>query len=207
MNVLNKIALYSKATDMGNMIGELIPKNKITLLHGRSGCGKTLGILKYLISNNIKPLFIDFDYNDEYTSMDIDHIDGYKLLKYMFDNIDDRDKLTEVKNDFKNRVVVVDTYAKCNIEMQSYTEGENGVEDFCTTLIDSGATVIVIAHTTYYSMKPAEPDVNIQWANHLGARLHLYKNISKKSTEQYLIVEKLRNYSGPDKIVDWMVDR
>lgn len=67
-------------------------------------------------------------------------------------------------------------------------------------------TVIVIAHTIYYSGKGVVPEVDFQWSNHLGCRLHLHKDILKTKTNCYLEVEKLRGYKGDDVIEHWMRD-
>ena len=85
-------------------IGNLIPKFKTTLIHGRSGCGKTVSVLKYLKHYDVKPMFIDFDMNDELnSSKSLIHIDGYKLINELINN--------DVYSLFTNKVVIIDTYA------------------------------------------------------------------------------------------------
>ena len=59
-------------------LGDLIPKNKITLLHGRSGCGKTLSVLKYFENLKLETILLDFDTNDGITKLvKTIHLDGF----------------------------------------------------------------------------------------------------------------------------------
>jgi len=48
------------------------------------------------------------------------------------------------------------------------------VQEFVDSL---DATVIVIAHTVYYSGKPAEASVPFEFANHVACRLHLHNDV------------------------------
>ena len=176
-------------------IGDLIPVGKTTLLHGRSGSGKTLSLLKYLIDNGETPCYIDFDTNDEYDSMALEHIDGFKLIDHIKTNG------TVILDELKNKVIVIDTYAMAN----GYIEQElsDKLENFIKKLISLKSTVIVIAHTTYFSGKPAEPNVDIVFANHVACKLHLHNDVKKTKTDIYLEVEKLRGMDS--KIInDWM---
>ena len=186
--------LYVKGKTL-EKIGDLIPKGKVTLIHGRSGCGKTLSIIKYMENQNVEPYFIDFDSNDEYDDMKLTHIDGYKLIdKMKYDN--------SVIDAFKNQVVIVDTYAKAEQIMNSSND-IGDIHSFIDALIDRGNTVIAIAHTAYYSGKPAEPMVDAMFANHVACRLHLHNEVKQTKTSIYLEIEKLR---GTDSkiIKNWM---
>ena len=164
-------------------IGELIPVGKTTLLHGRSGSGKTMSIIKYLNENEVTPYFIDFDSNDEYASMDIVHIDGYKLVDYTSD-----DTKKALIDSLTDGVVIIDTYALASKIFD--------VELFIDELNGYGITVIIIAHTVYYSGKPAEPACEVVFSNHVACRLHLHNEVKKTKTDVYLEVEKLRGKIG-----------
>ncbi len=190
--MLSKI-LYEVGTTL-EKIGDLIPVGKVTLLHGRSGCGKTLSILKYMISHDVKPIFIDFDSNDEYNSMNIVHVDGYRLIDVMKES-------KSVLNEFKNQTIVIDTYIKANQTLLDNDIGD--IHSLIDALTDRGSTVIVIAHTSYYSGKPAEPDVDVVFANHVACRLHLHNEVKQTKTSIWLEIEKLRGTDSRN-IVDWM---
>ena len=190
--MLSKI-LYEVGTTL-EKIGDLIPVGKVTLLHGRSGCGKTLSILKYMISHDVKPIFIDFDSNDEYNSMNIVHVDGYRLIDVMKES-------KSVLNEFKNQTIVIDTYIKANQTLLDNDIGD--IHSLIDALTDRGSTVIVIAHTSYYSGKPAEPDVDVVFANHVACRLHLHNEVKQTKTSIWLEIEKLRGTDSRN-IIDWM---
>ena len=190
--MLNKI-LYIRGTTM-EKIGDLIPKGKTTLLHGRSGCGKTLSILKYLINHEQEPYFIDFDSNDEYNDMGIVHVDGYKF-------VDMAAKDKNIIDIFSNKVVVIDTYVKANQTLKA--QDVMDIHSLIDGLTDRGSTVIVIAHTSYFSGKPAEPDVDVVFANHVACRLHLHNEVKQTKTNIYLEVEKLRG-TDSKMIKNWM---
>ena len=186
--------IYTKEKPV-KKIGGLIPVGKTTLLHGRSGCGKTYSILRFLIENDIEPVFIDFDYNDEYDDMNILHIDGHKLGTSI------KEGTTAVKavaKALKGKTVVIDTYAKAKEYLS--------VENLCSIFDENGITTIVIAHTTYYSGKPPEPGCDEVFANHVGCRLLLEHTVKKTKCETHLYIEKLRGYTGSEIIRDWMRD-
>ena len=182
-------------------IGGLVPIGKTTLLHGRSGAGKTLSMLKFLIINDVKPIFIDFDYNDEYNDMPIIHIDGYKII----DAIKAQNHtLKELAQTLAGSTIVIDTYVMLERQLE---ELGTTVMKFCRMLEVLGTTVVVIAHTNYYAGKAPEPQCDTVFANHVGCRLHLYHTYSKKTKQYdtYLEVEKLRGVKQ-EIIQDWMRD-
>ena len=186
--------LYVKATNM-KLIGDLIPEGKTTLIHGRSGSGKTLSIIKYMIQHGVKPLFIDFDYNDEYDDMNMVHIDGFKLVEEIAKGNEDIFKLLQ------SQVVIVDTYRKASMALEEKELYD--VVTLCDKINSLGSTVVVVSHTSYYSGKPAEPDCDITFANHVACRLHLHNEVKKTKTDINLEVEKLRGMSSK-MIPNWM---
>ena len=179
-------------------IGDLIPRGRTTLLHGRSGSGKSYSMLKYFKECGVVPVFIDFDHNEEYNSSDIVHIYGPKLADDLFG--DDKELAGSILKELVDRVVVIDTYAMTKLHLESVKK----VHSFIDALNDNGCTVVVVAHTAYYSGKPAEPDVDMVWANHVACRLHLHNEVKKTKIDIYLEVEKLRGYKGPALIYKWM---
>jgi len=181
-----------KAKGETRMIGNLIPIGRVTLLHGISGCGKTMGIIKYLIHEKVKPVFIDFDHNNEISAFDTDHLDGEMVVKYISSN----------KIILRDRVVIVDTYHLAS----SFLGSDKKLHLFIDTLIKLGNTVIVLSHTNAFSGKADEPAVDIPWANHVACKLRLHRKIQANGEKIYLEVEKLRGYKGDTFITNWMRD-
>ena len=64
------------------MLADVFRKNKINLLYGESGSGKTISTIKALNKEGIEPLLFDFDDNDSpmVNNCSYLHIDGYKAL-------------------------------------------------------------------------------------------------------------------------------
>ena len=183
--------LFDKGTPM-ELIGGLIPKGKTTLLHGRSGGGKTWSILKFFMTYSEDVMFVDFDWNYEIPEDDkITHIDGYKLIANGYENIP--------ISIFSDEIVVIDTYAMAT----SALGGESELHSFIDKLNDNGATVVVIAHTAYFSGKPKEPLCDAVFANHVACRLHLENEVKKTKTNISLEIEKLRGV-GSMLIENWM---
>jgi len=206
--------ILMNSNDKYELLGNLIPKGKITLLHGASGSGKTYSLLKFLNSNYIEPYFIDFDDNTIYKDkFKFIHIDGYKLVNHLFN----KESINDLSNILRNKVVVIDTYALANNAIRAKKEEYNidinyGVDNLCKTLQSFEVTVIILAHTKYYAGKQQEPDCSFVFANHVACRLHLV-NIEKIDSRtkdkqikrtSYLEIEKLRGYDGERIIKDWM---
>jgi len=187
------------------LIGSLIPKGKITLLHGRSGSGKTYSLLSFLNKHDIEPIYLDFDDNDMYKdTFKMIHLDGKLFVGSMRDKVFAK----SVKREFRDRVIIIDTYTNCNLAL-SAVGSEARTEDIAKMFEGINCTVIVIAHTDYYSGKKAEPDTDKVFANHVACRLHLHKEDSldkrNKSVKTiiYLEIEKLRGVSK-NIVPNWM---
>ena len=176
------------------LIGGLIPKHKTTLLHGRSGCGKTLGIIKFLNEQKEDIYFIDFDDNSIYSNLVALHIDGHKLIEGIKEN-----GYKAVK-ELKNKTIIMDTYALLQLALS----GEDTIEFIQNIESLFNPTLIIIAHTTMFAGKANVPDVDNIFANHVACRLQLFKNVLAKRVDIYLEVEKLRGYKGLSKIDNWM---
>ncbi len=180
--------LYSGKEPL-SLIGNLIPRDKTTLLHGRSGCGKTFGILKFFEQQGIRPVLLDFDDNDITT--DALHIDGDRFLRALSLN-------DGLHIELEKQVIIIDTYAMAAISLKKHLDCS--VEDFVKSL---DATIIVISHTVYYSGKPAEASVPFEFANHVSCRLHLHNDVKMTKVNDYLEIEKLRG-KGSFNILNWM---
>ena len=180
--------LYSGKEPL-KLIDGLVPRDKTTLLHGRSGCGKTFSLLKFFEDQGIRPVLLDFDDND--ISFDAMHIDGDRFIRALSLN----DSLLV---ELEKHVVIIDTYAMASISLKKHLDCT--VQEFVDSL---DATIIVIAHTVYYSGKPAEASVPFEFANHVSCRLHLHNDVKITKVNNYLEVEKLRG-KGSYNIIDWM---
>ncbi len=171
------------------LIGDLIPRNKTTLLHGRSGCGKTFSILKFFKKENIVPILLDFDDND--TTPDITHVDGDKFIEAL--SLD-----SSLYSELKGQIIIIDTYVTASASFKKHLDCT--VKEFVDSL---DATIIVVAHTVYYSGKPAEASVPFEFANHVSCRLHLHNDVKMTKINDYLEIEKLRGI-GSFNIHNWM---
>jgi len=89
----------------------------------------------------------------------------------------------------RGRIIIIDTYAKCNLYLDEKLT-EYKTPDIADVLEANGNTVVVIAHTEYFSGKEAEPDVDKVFANHVACKLHLHRDISfdkrSKSSKEYI---------------------
>lgn len=195
------ISLYEKGKAV-DMIGDLIPTGETTLLYGESGCGKTTSVLKYLTKHDVVPVFLDFfDINDGIGDIvgEMVHVDGFKFWDNFVELYSPSTK-DELVKQLSNKVFVIDTYAMANNYISVTTENSQNIQSLCSFLTGANSTVVVIAH----SRTDGKPDVDTVWANHLGCKLHLRKDILKTKTNVYLEVEKLRGYKGKDIVPDWM---
>ena len=183
-DVLNK---YKKNDGAKNMLTPLVEENKILLIHGESGAGKTVYAIKHLNENGIIPLLLDLDDNEaeelESLGCKCDMVDGYAMIEAMED--EDVDAL-------KGKVVIIDTWTLFWSEIGDETLAHQVLKNMCA----KGVTVIVAAHTTPYSGKEDKPQMLDEIYRHIKGRLYVRKTTLKNMVEYHLLVEKVRGYKG-----------
>lgn len=183
---------HKKITGVKSMLTPFVEENKVLLVHGESGVGKTIFIIKHLNDNNIKPLLLDLDDNEEEElaalNCNCDMIDGYSLIG--------QDSTAEELAALKGKVLIIDTWYKFHTEAGSEAKAYKDIEKM-TAL---GITVIVLAHTIPYSGKEDKPEMADEIYRHIKGRLYIRKTTLKTMVEYHLLVEKIRGYKG-DKLV------
>ena len=166
------------------MIAQIFRQNKINLLYGESGSGKTISTIKALNKEGIDPILFDFDDNDspEVNECSYVHIDGYKVLA---------DKKAVYPID---RVVIVDTW-------HTYITAGGTIEQL--EEISKHNTIIIIDHNQSLATKQDIPMMKAELVNHLGSKMWL--EVTGKDVHK-LHVKKCRGYRGPKIIQNWMRD-
>ena len=179
------------------MLSTYIEKNKITLIHGESGSGKSIFAVKELNEAGIKPVYIDFDDNElnEFRTLncECDLIEG----ETFFDDFIGKNYYNlELWNHLKDKVVIIDTWTL----FSAYCGSELNAHRIVKDLIRLGSTVIILAHTTPYSGKEDKPEMEDKIYRHIKARLYIRRTTLKSKIEYHLIIEKLRGHQG-DKMM------
>jgi len=208
MTLLNKERLMIETVDR---IG-VFPKNKVTLMLGLPGVGKSTTAIKELQHHGVIPIWFNLDHSD--TTADKDKID-------MFDDKYLSDLLMCKIGDIKGRVVVIDTYTRLDSyvrdEMSAYTDGVD-IQKFIVNrlelLANSGVTVIVLAHPEDYVGRDGIFKDNPLLARNCYELITIETRIStaKKELESgnaisyYTYIKKGRNYKGDTFITNWMRD-
>ena len=186
------LSKYIKIKEEKEMLTPYIEKNKITLIHGESGSGKTVFILEHLNSNAITPILLDFDDNEpeeiKEMSLECTLVDGELFMEDYPDNL----SLLE------NQVVIIDTWTL----FHKYIGDENTAYNMLKKWTEKyNITIIILAHTQPFSGKEDKPEVADHIYRHIKARLYIRRTTLKSSIEYHLLIEKLRGYKG-NKIIE-----
>ena len=188
---MKNIHEYKKKEHQKMMLTPLIEESKITLLHGESGSGKTMFAIKHLNKNNIIPLLIDFDDNED---------DELKELGLKAENIDGEmfaDDLMNKHSDkkiLKDLVLIIDTWTLfCRYIGKEEIDAISILHKLSE---EHSATIIILSHTVAFSGKEDKPDMDNNVYRHIKSRLYIRRTTLKSSIEYDLIIEKLRGYNG-----------
>ena len=167
------------------MIADIFRQNKINLIYGESGCGKTISTIKALNKEGIEPLLFDFDDNDSpmVNNCSYLHIDGYKALA---------DKTMVIP---QNKVIIVDTWHTYQTAGGTISK----LEEMART-----NTVVIVDHNRDLSGKRDIPTMDEHIVNHLGSKMWL--EITGKGVYK-LHIKKCRGYNGPRIIENWMREK
>jgi len=164
------------------MLAQVFRQNKINLLYGESGCGKTISAIKALNAEGITPILFDLDDNDspEQNNCEYIHVDGYLALA---------NKRLVMPD---NKVIIVDTWHKF--------KSAGGIIEKLELIAETN-TVILIDHNQSLATKQDIPTMSPELVNHLGSKLWLERT---KKGETNLHIKKCRGYRGGSPIVNWM---
>lgn len=174
------------------MIGQVFKKGGINLIYGESGLGKTVSTIKALNADQITPILLDYDENHspESNKCTYIHVDGTSYTK---------DKSSTIPT---GRVIIIDTW-------QMFLTNEGTLADI-VAMKDAGNTIIIVAHNKPLATKQDVPDIDPKYSNHFSSKLFMEYDKGSKTkgnprAEGYnLTVLKLRGYTGPRTIVNWM---
>ena len=123
-------------------IAGIFPENRLTLLHGVQGSGKTYSTIKALNRAKIKPIYLALEGTDGLDGLDFDGVNS-GLLKVLMDH-------TNTYSPLKGRTVIIDTYTVLR-SIWFVPHGDGSDESLTSKLIwmckHHDITLIVIGHT------------------------------------------------------------
>ena len=183
-------------------IANLIPQNEVTLFTGLPGTGKSYSLLKFLNSNNVKPILFNLDHDAT-------------LSKFMLTGeIIDEDVLVnfiEKKyTDLADEVIVIDTYQRTK-EILDLNEVD--IQEKFTNRINDIArnfkcTVIIVGHPHDFVGSSSIFKDNPSLVRNAYEHLHLDKVVDKRKKppeiNYRLYVNKGRGVGGSIIIDNWM---
>jgi len=184
-------------------IGGIIPQNKLTLLTGLAGTGKSYTLLKFLNSEGIEPIYFNLD-EDSVLQKDFKAIfpDPCHLVDFLNDRI----------SDLKGHTIVLDTYQRI---VDLATSKGNSIafqESFTNAMLDISkkhpCTIIVIGHPEDYVGKDGIFKDNQSLVRNCHEHIHLDlilprgKTITKSVHRTF--IKKGRGYNGERIIDNWM---
>lgn len=184
---------HIKKSEAKDMLTSLIEKNKLALVHGESGSGKTVFAIKHLNENNITPILVDFDdnSNEEMDKNEINAtiVDGYTFMHEMLDIEHGR----ELRESIKGSCLIIDTWTLFCKEMDY---DEHQAKDMLEILSKAGFTIIILAHTKPFSGKEDVPDMDGKVYRHIKSRFYIRRTTLKSQIDYDLLIEKARGYKG-----------
>ena len=184
------------------LIGGILPKNRLTLMHGAQGSGKTYSLIKMLNTEGISPVYLDFD-----------HTDGISNLNYTRINSTFFNKMLSKEEcvDLKGKVVVLDTYSRVHADLLTKGLTEKGIFNVFEELITFyDITFVVIGHTRAFVGKDGIFQDNMHLVRGCSEELFLEKTVYKKNKAGdprvtfTLHVCKGRGSGGAKPIDNWM---
>lgn len=202
MGINPLLSKHIKTLEEKDMLTSILEKNKVALIHGESGSGKTVFAIKHLNDNKIIPILVDFDDNcqQEMKENGIETIivDGYTFMKEILDI----GKGKDLRDSISGSVLIIDTWTLFCKEMDY---DEHQAIDMINKLSNSGFTIIILAHTKPFSGKEDVPDVDGKIYKHIKSRFYIRRTTLKSQIEYDLIIEKARGYKGK-KIISLRVE-
>ena len=190
-------------------IGNVFPKNKLSLLHGLQGSGKSYSCIKALNNDNIKPIHINLDH-----STGLECLDTYNVTeKFLIDLIN---KVFN-KEYFKDQVIIIDTYTRLEdlIFSLETIKTKIGIFKLLEELQEYyiGSTLIIIGHTQPFVGRDGIFNDNLPLVRGCAEELWLekitYKRTSKiKTHDEYILhIQKGRGINPDERIINnWMRD-
>lgn len=185
-------------------IGNVIPRNKLTLLTGLPGTGKSFTLLKFLNKENIKPILFNLDEDPELNKMDIISIDPVHLPNLIAGDI----------TDLKGHVIIIDTYQRM-YELLSPNGNTEAFQIKITTkllnLCDTeDCTIIVIGHPEDYVGKASIFKDNQTLVRNAHEHIHfdciLPTGKNRADVLYRMFIKKGRGIGGTQMFDNWLRD-
>ncbi len=189
-------------------IGNIIPKNRVTLVTGLPGTGKSYSIVKFLNKNSIEPVYFNLDA----TALG-------DLKANMFDGKDLWELLQKSNSfeDLDNKVIVIDTYARfeelafATIKKEDHHQltKERIVETLENLTKKYNCTVIMIGHPEDYVGRDSIFKDNPALIRHCYEHLHFETVVTNKKNEEkadrhIMRIKKGRVYFDERVFLNWM---
>ena len=182
-------------------IGNIIPKNALTLLTALPGCGKSYTLLKFLNSEGIEPIYFNLDEDPELLKFKSAMSSDISVLRLLLDN-----KFSDVSG----KVVVIDTYQRLQ-ELLEVPFTKIGQEHITKVLMDlckmSKCTVVIVGHPQDYVGKSSIFTDNPSLIRNAHEHIHIDKILSTKKDAVPVyrtFVNKARGLGGTRVIEGWM---
>jgi predicted ATP-dependent serine protease len=183
-------------------IGGLIPENRLTLVTGLPGSGKSFSLLKFLNQEKIKPIYFNLDEDASLLTMDAIFPDP----KHLSDFLDS--KIT----DLKGHTIVIDTYQRVVDLIADKGNTKEFQESFTNNLLkiskEEECTIIVIGHPEDYVGKDSIFKDNQSLVRNCHEHIHLDVILPRGKTVTNTVyrtfIKKGRGITGERIIENWM---
>ncbi len=157
-------------------IGELVPKNRLTVLHGLQGSGKTYSLIKMLNNEAIIPIYIDLDHTDGISRLDYVRVSAKLIHTVLLKGLD--------MSELENRVIIIDTYSRLH-EILSKSKTNEEILRWLEALVNKyKITLIVVGHTKNFIGKDGVFTDNESLVRGCSEELFLEKAKYKKTTKE-----------------------
>jgi predicted ATP-dependent serine protease len=185
-----------------NRIGGLIPENKLTLITGLPGTGKSYSLLKFLNQEKIKPIYFNLDEDASLQTMDA----IFPVSEHLSDFLDS--KIT----DLKGHTIVIDTYQRVVDLIAKKGNTKEFQESFTKNLLEISkkekCTIIIIGHPEDYVGKDSIFKDNQSLVRNCHEHIHLDVILPRGKTVTEVVyrtfIKKGRGFTGERIIENWM---
>ena len=183
-------------------IGNIIPKNAVTLVIGLAGEGKTYTIIKFLNSHEIKPIVINLDESPIPKELEAISLPGSCV----------KNLLEEKYTDLKDKVIIIDTY-QLMIDELGVEDSEKTQKAISRKLNKiaktNNTTIIIIGHSEDFASKEGIFAANKFLVRDCAEELIMTSKTtnrlsSKNITTFFTLIKKGRGIGGTRIIDNWM---
>jgi thymidine kinase len=183
-------------------IGEIIPKNEVTVVVGLPSTGKTHTIIKFLNEHKVEPVVFNLDESVHDVTLKCHSVEGKYIKEFLNGNFSDLNDL----------VVVIDTYQLMADELTTEpdtTEFKKKISKALRELAHrEGVTIIVIGHSEDFASKDGIFEANKylirDCAEHLIMTAKTTNKMSNNTVSFSTTVKKGRGIGGTVIKPDWM---